>query len=141
MKRGWIAMSLLLVIFPLLTIELKNKAHAHAGHNHYAQTLTASAQRAAQTTTVEFGGVLGFAYNPQHSFILPGDTIRWLGEFAMHPLVSDEALWQQVSNGSEFSFTFNQPGKYSYHCFFHGSFGMNGTVTVGTTYFLPLLMN
>jgi plastocyanin len=141
MKRGWIAMALLLAIFPLLTIEIKSEAYAKAGHNRYAQALTAPAVRAAQTTTVNFGGALGFAYSPQDNFILPGDTIRWLGDFSIHPLVSDDALWQQVSSGSEFSYTFNQPGRYGFHCFFHGSFGMTGTVTVATNYFLPLLMN
>jgi len=141
MKRRWIAMALLLAIFPLLTIEMKSEAYAHAGLDHNTRELSAPVQRAEQTTTVEFGGVLGFAYSPQHSFILPGDAIRWLGDFAAHPLVSDDGLWQQVGNGAEFTFTFNQPGRYAYHCFFHGSLGMNGSVTVGTTYFLPLLMN
>jgi plastocyanin len=55
----------------------------------------------------------------------------------MHPLVSDDALWQQVSDGTEFTFKYNQPGRYDFHC----STGMTGTVTVGITYFLPLLMN
>ena len=141
MKRGWIAMALLLVIFPLLTIKMKSEAYAHAGHNLHAQALAAPAQRAVQTMTVNFGGALGFTYSPQDSFILPGDTIRWMGDFAAHPLVSDDALWQQVSTGSEFSYTFNDPGRYGFHCFFHSSFGMIGTVTVATSYFLPLLMN
>jgi len=141
MNRRWITIALILAIFPLLTIDTKGEASAHAGHLHNTHKLTAPAQRTAQTTTVEFGGVLGFAYSPQDSFILPGDTIRWLGDFAAHPLVSDDGLWQQVGNGTEFTFTFNQPGGYAYHCFFHGSMGMNGTVTVGTTYYLPLLMN
>ena len=114
---------------------------AHAGNEHPIHEVTAPAQRAAQITTVAFGGALGFAYSPQDSFILPGDAVRWLGDFTAHPLVSDDGLWQQVSDGSEFTFTFNQPGKYAFHCFFHGSMGMNGTVTVGATYYLPLLMN
>jgi plastocyanin len=141
MKRGWIAMALLLAIFPLLTIKMKSEAYGHTNAEHKFHDLAASAQRTAQTTTVNFGGALGFSYSPEDSFILPGDTIRWLGDFAAHPLVSDDALWQQISNGSEFSYAFNEPGRYGFHCFFHGSFGMTGTVTVGTTYFLPLLMN
>ena len=141
MKRRWITLALLLAIFPLLTIEMKSEASAHVDHIHKTQEQTAFAQRSAETTTVEFGGALGFAYSPQHTFILPGDTIRWLGDFAAHPLISDDGLWQQVGNGTEFSFTFNQPGVYNYHCFFHGASGMNGTVTVGVMHFLPMLIN
>jgi plastocyanin len=141
MKRRWIAIALLLAIFPLLTIEMKNGAIAHADLDHQPQMSIASAQGPAETTTVAFGGALGFAYSPQHVFILPGDTIRWVGDFAAHPLISDDGLWQQVSNGTEFSFTFDQPGRYPYHCFFHGGSGMNGTVTVGMMYFLPMLVN
>ena len=141
MKRRWIGMALLLTIFSLLALEMRSQVSAHAGNEHPMHEMTAPDQRATQITTVAFGGDLGFAYSPQNSFILPGDAMRWLGDFAAHPLVSDDGLWGQVNEGSEFTFTFNQPGKYAFHCFIHGSMGMNGTVTVGATYFLPLLMN
>jgi plastocyanin len=134
-------MALLLLIVPLITIELKSEAYAHAYHIHQTREQTAFAQRAAEITPVEFGGALGFAYSPQHAFILPGDTIRWLGDFAMHPLVSDDGLWQQVASGTEFNFTFDQPGRYEYHCASHDELGMNGSVTVGEAYFLPVVIN
>ncbi len=67
MNRRWIAMALLLAIFPLLAIEMKSEASAHADHIHKTQEQTAFAQRSAEITTVEFGGALGFAYSPQHT--------------------------------------------------------------------------
>jgi len=93
---------------------------------------------AAQTVIVHFGGALGFNYNPKSIFLSPGDTITWQGDFTMHPLVSDEALWSTPNTGSSFAFTFNQPGVYHFHCFFHGAIGMRGTVFVGDHSFVPL---
>jgi len=99
----------------------------------------ASSLRTSQTTTIEFGGLLGFHYSPNNVRLSPGDTVKWQGDFTMHPLVSDESLWPMVDTGTEFTFTFNSPGIYHFHCFFHGSFGMNGTVTVGFFEYLPLV--
>jgi plastocyanin len=101
-----------------------------------------SPHRATALTTVEFGGTLGFVYSPNDIFITPGDSIKWLGDFTMHPLVSDESLWTTVNTGSEFTFTFNQPGIYHFHCFFHGALlNMKGTVTVGFRNFIPVVIH
>jgi plastocyanin len=93
--------------------------------------------RPSQTVTIQFGGPLGLTYSPKDVFILPGSEVRWQGSFAEHPLVSDDGLWQRVDSGAEFTFTFDQPGIYHYHCFIHSSLGMNGRVTVGYLVLLP----
>jgi len=112
-------------------------------------TLSASTQPAgsgenrlhsAQIATIEFGGALGTAYSPNNLRISPGDSVEWLGDFAMHLLVSDDGLWQVVSTGTEFSYTFDQVGTYDYHCQLHSSLGVRGTVTVGYFGFLPLVI-
>jgi plastocyanin len=93
-------------------------------------------------TTVEFGGALGFVYDPKDIFIAPGDSVKWQGDFTMHPLVSDEGLWTTVNTGNEFTFTFSQPGVYHFHCFFHGALlNMKGTVTVGFRDFIPVVIH
>lgn len=97
------------------------------------------ALRPSQTTVIAFGGLLGAVYSPKDVFIHPGDSVHWQGDFSMHPLVSDDALWATVSSGSDFTFTFNQTGVYAFHCFFHGAFGMTGTVTVGYQVLLPII--
>ncbi|MFV2044513.1 MAG: plastocyanin/azurin family copper-binding protein [Anaerolineales bacterium] len=54
----------------------------------------------------------------------------WQGEFSVHPLVSDDGLWGTVGGGSTFSFTFNSPGTFDYHCQVHQAFGMTGEVII-----------
>jgi plastocyanin len=93
----------------------------------------------AQIATIEFGGTLGSVYSPNNVRISPGDSVEWLGDFAMHPLVSDDGLWQVVGTGTDFSYTFDQTGTYDYHCQVHSALGMRGTVTVGYFGFLPLV--
>ena len=58
------------------------------------------ASRPTQTTTIAFGGLLGAVYSPKDVFIHPGDSVHWQGDFSMHPLVSDDALWATVSSGT-----------------------------------------
>jgi plastocyanin len=99
------------------------------------------ALRPSQAVTVEFGGALGFVYAPKDIFVEPGSEVRWKGVFAEHPLVSEDDLWQMVDSGLEFTYTFTQPGLYRYHCFFHGSSGMSGTVRVGYRVLLPQIQN
>ena len=132
----WIA---ILSILPLTFSSLARVAYTQ---NPFDQTLSrklVSGSRIAQTTTIEFGGQLGFHYNPKDIRIAPGDSVKWQGDFTMHPLVSDEGLWTTVNSGSEFTFIFNQPGIYHFHCFFHGPIGMNGTATVGFYEYLPVV--
>jgi plastocyanin len=93
-----------------------------------------------QVISIDFGGALGETYSPAEVRISPGDSIQWLGDFAMHPLVSDDGLWQTVNAGSQFTHTFDQPGVYPYHCSTHSAFGMKGTVTVGYYGYIPLII-
>lgn len=83
-----------------------------------------------------------FAYTPRTVLIQPGDTVEWSGTFSQHPLVSDDGLWTTNNTGTTFSHTFNTPGVYRFHCFFHGGpngFGMSGMVVVGEYDYLPLM--
>lgn len=103
--------------------------------------LASPAMPEASAATIQFGGVLGFHYSPSLVFISPGDTVTWQGDFSMHPLVSDEGIWVTPTSGSTFSQTFDKPGAYHFHCFFHGAaggIGMSGTVLVGFHAFLPV---
>lgn len=64
-----------------------------------------------------------------------GDTVTWTNLGTMqHSTTSDTFVWGSptLNPGVSFSFTFNNPGSFPYHCVFHGSagFGMIGTVTV-----------
>jgi plastocyanin len=94
---------------------------------------------AGTTTIVMFGGTLGLNYSPKNVTIRQGDTVEWQGSFSTHPLVSDSGLWTTVNSGSTFSYTFNHPGVYHFHCFFHGSLGMVGMVVTVEPLFLPVV--
>ena len=79
---------------------------------------------------IQFGGGLGNNYSPAQVTINVGDTVKWQGNFSVHPLVSDDGLWATVSGGSVFSFTFTSPGTFRFHCQVHEALGMSGQVTV-----------
>lgn len=77
---------------------------------------------------IVFGGSIGLAYNPSRLVIHAGETVQWQGSFSAHPLISDEELWPEQDAGTKFTFTFNTPGTFRYHCGRHGM--MQGTVVV-----------
>jgi plastocyanin len=90
---------------------------------------------AATTYTILFGGSVGFAYSPNSLSVSVGDTIRWSGSFATHPLVSttippDAAPWSN-SSGTEFRYVVELPGTYNYKCDVH--VGMVGSFTAAAT--------
>jgi hypothetical protein len=74
------------------------------------------------------------AFVPQNITVPLGSTITWhnLDPIA-HTSTSDTPMWDSgsMAQGQAFSFTFNTPGVYSYHCTFHP--GMTGTITVRPT--------
>jgi plastocyanin len=131
----WIAV---LSVIPLIFSGLNGYKSAPTSSHAQPQSL-ATSRSPSQTTTIEFGGLLGFHYSPNIIHLSPGDSVKWQGDFTMHPLVSDEGLWPTVNTGTEFTFTFNQPGVYHFHCFFHGPIGMKGTLTVGFFDYIPLV--
>ena len=96
---------------------------------------------------IQFGCVgLSCTYNPTEVVIQPGEKVEWQGNFASHPLVSDDSLWTTVSTGASFQYTFTMTGTFLFHCAFHGApggVGMAGRVIVrelpNKTY-LPLVL-
>jgi len=127
-----------LMIVLAVYLLLGQEPAALSAHNPPAQPQETRLHN-AQIARIEFGGALGSAYSPKDVRISPGDSVEWLGDFAMHPLVSDDGLWQVVGTGSEFSYTFDQTGTYDYHCQVHSALGMRGTVTVGYFGYLPMI--
>lgn len=119
-----------------------SEAPAKASHHHSPASPDQAISAAPDAThTITFAN---FAYTPSNLVIDPGDTVEWQGSFSNHPLVSDDGLWPTVGTGSTFSYTFNNPGVYRYHCAIHGGpngQGMSGMVTVlaDIRVYLPLL--
>jgi plastocyanin len=89
----------------------------------------------AVTHTVQFGGSLALTYSPKSFTANVGDTVKWAGDFAMHPLSSttipsSAAAWHQGSGSSPFIYAIKVAGTYDYKCDTHVSSGMVGSFTV-----------
>ncbi len=91
----------------------------------------------ATTHVVQFGGTFGMTYSPSSFSAAVGDTVKWTGDFSVHPLSSTTipagaASWHQGS-GTSFSYAIKVAGTYDYRCDVHVSIGMVGSFTVATT--------
>lgn len=89
----------------------------------------------AATHIVKFGGSAGFKYVPASFSAAVGDTVRWEGDFIVHPLSSTtipqgSQSWH-VSSGGSFSYIIPVPGVYYYKCDLHS--GMTGDFRAGAT--------
>jgi glucose/arabinose dehydrogenase len=76
--------------------------------------------------------IVDFDFVPQVDTIAVGDSVRWTNNgTSSHTTTSDtKSLWDSgtLSPGESFTFQFDTPGSYPYHCEFHPS--MTGTIVV-----------
>lgn len=83
--------------------------------------------------------MIDFAFVPATITVNVGSAVNWLNTGAItHTATSDASVWNSgdLGPGDSFSYTFNVPGSYLYHCAIH--IAMTGTVTVLTSVYLPL---
>ena len=83
-----------------------------------------------QTGTVQVN-IQGFAFSPSTVTVCQGATVRWTNlDSSSHTSTSDTGVWNSgvLAQNASFSFTFNTPGSYNYHCAIHTS--MLGQVNV-----------
>jgi plastocyanin len=83
----------------------------------------------------------GMSFEPSNLTIQPGDTVTFVDEedkkhdvmFVNVPKGVDEMIMSPMmkKKGEKFSYTFNVPGTYQYHCHPHEELGMKGTLIVG----------
>jgi hypothetical protein len=75
--------------------------------------------------------IFQFEYLPSNLTINAGDTVLWSNDDASHhSATSNTGVWNSglLNPGDSFSFTFNNPGDFPYHCNFH--FFMTASITV-----------
>lgn len=75
--------------------------------------------------------IANFSFGPNELEIKVGTTVTWTNEDSVaHTATSDDGSFDSGSlrQGSSYSFTFSEPGTFSYICTFHPS--MTGTITV-----------
>lgn len=75
--------------------------------------------------------IVDFAFQPVEITIHVGKSVEWenTGQFS-HTATSDTGVWDSgfLAHNGKFSFVFNTPGDYPYHCSLHP--GMTGIVHV-----------
>jgi LPXTG-motif cell wall-anchored protein len=77
--------------------------------------------------------MIDFDFVPGTITINAGDTVTWTNNATdAHTATADDGSFDSgtVDPGASFSKTFNTPGTIAYHCSFHQSLGMVGTIVV-----------
>ena len=107
-----------------------------------AQTLAAkdasraaifASPRAAQNkVTIK---ISNFNFEPKQVTVPAGTTVVWLNETGRHTVEADKGEFKSpvLTQGKSFEFKLDKPGRYAYHCGFHGESGgkdMAGVVVV-----------
>jgi len=75
--------------------------------------------------------IQGFAFDPASIEVPVGTTVTWTNQdSAAHTATADDGSFQsgKLDQGQSYSFTFDTPGTYTYHCEFHAN--MTATITV-----------
>ncbi|UYN89358.1 MAG: cupredoxin family copper-binding protein [Anaerolineales bacterium] len=100
----------------------------------------ASAPTEAEEESEDSGGdtvtIANFSFGPGTLTVKAGTTVTWRNnEDAPHTVTADDGSFgsNTLGQGDSFSFTFDTPGTYDYHCQFHGGAGhagMSGTIVV-----------
>ena len=93
---------------------------------------TATKPAAQNKTTVK---ISNFKFVPQQVTVPAGTTVVWVNENGRHTVEADKGEFKSpvLTGGNSFEFKFDKPGRYAYHCGFHGEAGgkdMAGTVVV-----------
>ncbi|MCL4257901.1 MAG: cupredoxin family copper-binding protein [Anaerolineales bacterium] len=109
----------------------------HVDHPTQAPAPTAAP---TQVPADEGGGatvtIANFSFGPGTLTVKAGTTVTWRNnEDAPHTVTADDGSFgsNTLGQGDTFSFTFDTPGTYDYHCQFHGGAGhagMSGTIVV-----------
>lgn len=85
----------------------------------------------ATTHIIQFGGSFGLSYSPSSLNVSIGDTIKWEGDFSMHPLSSTSvpagASSFHQGSGTVFTYVVTVAGTYLYQCDVHSASGMTGS--------------
>ncbi len=73
------------------------------------------------------------SYRPVELTVEAGTTVTWIHQdgSVAHTTTADDGTWDSgtMSEGDEFSFTFDEPGTYPYRCSIHPA-QMTGTIIV-----------
>lgn len=120
MKRYWIGLG----IFTSALVMGSSPVSAHEGHDHRRKQIPglASGETAGPRAATDAKVTIKlFQYQPGRMQVKLGTTVTWVNEDEIfHTVTVDNKAGgfdaPLDDKGKSFSFTFNQPGTYSYHC-------------------------
>jgi plastocyanin len=82
----------------------------------------APASTATDAAVTDSPRIVDFEFQPGAFIIPPGTAVTWVNDGpSVHTSTSDDRLWDSglLQPGQSFSFTFDNPGTYSYFCTVH----------------------
>jgi plastocyanin len=94
------------------------------------------ATTALPTPSSQSVSVVDFSYQPNPVTVPVGTTMIWTNNTSAstpHTVTSDDGTTFDsgtLNASQQFTFTFNTPGTYNYHCKFHQTLGMVGSIMV-----------
>ena len=79
--------------------------------------------------------VSSFKFEPKVLTVAAGTTVEWVNVGGRHSVEADDGSFKSetLKQGDKFEHKFDKPGRYAYHCEFHGEKGgkdMAGTIIV-----------
>jgi|SRR5215813_10042750 len=103
-----------------------------------AQARPTKFQPAATAATADDKGAVtikNFSFEPKTLTVKAGTTVVWTNSEGRHTVEADKGEFKSdvLTADKTFEFKFDKPGKYAYHCGFHGDKGgkdMAGTIVV-----------
>jgi plastocyanin len=90
---------------------------------------TAGAQGETMTVSIK-----NFAFDPPNATVAPGTTVTWVNNDQVpHTVTANDGAFDSgtLQPGQSYSFAFDKPGTYAYHCNIHPD--MTATVAVSGT--------
>ena len=98
--------------------------------NPYASNPTGPGSIPKNTSTIVMAGS---AFSPAIDTVAVGTTVTWKNNDGYaHTSTSNTGVWDtgNIAGGASATTTFNTAGTYPYHCTYHVSMGMVGTIVV-----------
>jgi plastocyanin len=111
-----------------LLMALASSGCKNDSSNPYGSTPTGPAQ--GPTNTIVMAASV---FSPAIDTVSVGTTVTWKNNDGYaHTSTSDTGAWDtgKIAAGASATTTFNTAGTYAYHCTYHASMGMRGTIIV-----------
>jgi plastocyanin len=96
----------------------------------YGSSPTSPASAAPPPNTVYMSGMV---FSPITLTVAKGTMVTWKNTDGLaHTATSDSGVWDtgNLASGASTTTTFTTAGTFAYHCTYHASMGMKGTVIV-----------